>query len=132
MTYEPETPFDSIEGALEYVSLLAETVEESQAEIATELAQARTEAGAAAARRADALQLVAYKLERLAGHARSSRRLLNDLRTLRRLLLDERRQEVEAAAEIAPEEKKEERESEPRRRSSPLPPPPSPQPRTQP
>jgi hypothetical protein len=33
---------------------------------------------------------VAYKLERLAEHARSSRRLLNDLRTLRRLLLDER------------------------------------------
>jgi len=33
---------------------------------------------------------VAYKLDRLSGHARASRRLLNDLRTLRRLLFDER------------------------------------------
>jgi len=90
MTYRPETPFDSIEGALEYVSLLADTVEETRAEIQGELVEARGESGSEAARRADALQLVAYKLERLAGHARASRRLLNDLRTLRRLLLDER------------------------------------------
>jgi len=91
MTYKPETPFDSIEGALEYVSLLAETVEETRADIAGELAEARAD-GPEAARRADALRLVAYKLERLADHATSCRRLLNDLRTLRRLLLDERRE----------------------------------------
>jgi hypothetical protein len=90
MPYEPETPFDSIEGALEYVSLLVESVEEAREDIAVELAEARAETDAK--RRADALQIVAYKLERLAEHARSSRRLLNDLRTLRRLLLDERRQ----------------------------------------
>jgi hypothetical protein len=90
MPYEPETPFDSIEGALEYVSLLVESVEEAREDIAAELVEARGESGAQ--RRADALQLVAYKLQRLAEHARSSRRLLNDLRTLRRLLLDERRQ----------------------------------------
>ena len=88
MPYEPETPFDSIEGALEYVSLLVESVEEAREDIAAELVEARAEPEAE--RRADALQLVAYKLERLAEHARSSRRLLNDLRTLRRLLLDER------------------------------------------
>ncbi|MCG6925212.1 MAG: hypothetical protein LJF30_07880 [Acidobacteria bacterium] len=88
MPYEPETPFDSIEGALEYVSLLVESVEEAREDIAAELVEARAEPDAR--RRADALQLVAYKLERLAEHARSSRRLLNDLRTLRRLLLDER------------------------------------------
>ena len=92
MPYEPETPFDSIEGALEYVSLLVESVEEAREDIAAELAEARAEPDAQ--RRADALQLVAYKLERLAEHARSSRRLLNDLRTLRRLLLDERHQGV--------------------------------------
>jgi len=97
MSYKPETPFDSIEGALEYVSLLAETVEETRSEIQGELVEARTEGGPAA-RRADALQLVAYKLERLAGHARASRRLLNDLRTLRRLLLDERGEGVAVAA----------------------------------
>lgn len=96
MPYEPETPFDSIEGALEYVSLLVESVKEAREDIAAELVEARAEPEAQ--RRADALQLVAYKLERLAEHARSSRRLLNDLRTLRRLLLDERHQGGAAAA----------------------------------
>lgn len=129
MTYKPETPFDSIEGALEYVSLLADAVEESQAEIAEELAQARGD-GVPAARRADALQLVAYKLERLAGHARSSRRLLNDLRTLRRLLLDERHGAEARALEEAEEEPVEVRASETRRRTAR--PPAPPQPRTQP
>jgi hypothetical protein len=89
MPYEPDTPFDSIEGALEYVSLLVESVEEAREDIAAEVEEARGEADAT--RRADALQVVAYKLDRLSEHARASRRLLNDLRTLRRLLLDERR-----------------------------------------
>jgi hypothetical protein len=102
MAYKPETPFDSIEGALEYVSLLVETVEESQADIASELADAKGD-GTGGARRADALQLVAYKLDRLASHARASRRLLNDLRTLRRLLLDERGQD--AATPVEEEER---------------------------
>jgi hypothetical protein len=101
MPYEPETPFDSIEGALEYVSLLVESVEEAREDIASELAEARGETGAD--RRADALQLVAYKLDRLAEHARSSRRLLNDLRTLRRLLLDERRPELSPEIASGPE-----------------------------
>ena len=92
MPYEPDTPFDSIEGALEYVSLLVESVEEARVDIGEELQEARREADAE--RRADALQLVSYKLERLAEHARASRRILNDLRTLRRLLLDERHQDV--------------------------------------
>jgi hypothetical protein len=101
MPYEPETPFDSIEGALEYVSLLAESVQEAREDIAAELAEAR--ADPEARRRADALQLVAYKLERLSEHARSSRRLLNDLRTLRRLLLDERHRGARVAVETGPE-----------------------------
>ena len=88
MPYEPDTPFDSIEGALEYVSLLAESVVEAREDIAVELEEARAEPNAT--RRADALQIVAYKLQRLSEHALASRRLLNDLRTLRRLLLDER------------------------------------------
>jgi hypothetical protein len=96
MTYRPETPFDSIEGALEYVGLLVAAVEEARAEIAIELAKAQAEG---ASRRAEALHIVAYKLERLAGHARSSRRILNDLRTLRRLLLDERGRGAISAAE---------------------------------
>jgi hypothetical protein len=97
MPHEPETPFDSIEGALEYVSLLVESVEEAREDIAVELREARGEADAT--RRADALQIVAYKLDRLREHARASRRLLNDLRTLRRLLLDERAQELAPTSE---------------------------------
>lgn len=85
MSYEPETPFDSIEGAHEYLRLLAEAVEDTRKDITAELGALRSDS-----RRADALRLVAYKLERLAEHSRSSRRILNDLRTLRRLLQAER------------------------------------------
>jgi hypothetical protein len=101
MPYEAETPFDSIEGALEYVSLLVESVQEAREDIVVELEEARREPDAA--RRADALQLVAYKLDRLSEHARASRRLLNDLRTLRRLLLDERHQEIAPVIEAETE-----------------------------
>ena len=41
-------------------------------------------------RRLEALRLVSFKLDKLEQHVKSGRRLLNDLRTLRRLLLDER------------------------------------------
>ena len=81
------TPFDSIEGALEYVSLLREAIESAKKAVEQEKARA----GSEAARRLQALQLVAYKLDRLAWHMDGSRRLLNDLRTLRRLLLGEKR-----------------------------------------
>lgn len=86
MPDEPETPFDTIEGALEYMGLLADSVEEARADIASELQRAGN--GGGDQRQADALRLVAYKLDRLVEHAQASRRLLNDLRKLRRLLLD--------------------------------------------
>ena len=81
-------PFDSIEGAAEYVALLADAIAESEAAIQQDLAEARAQG---ADRRAEALHIVAFKLEKLRGHVTSSRRLLNDLRSLRRLLLGERR-----------------------------------------
>ena len=43
-----------------------------------------------ASRHLDALRLVIYKLRLLQQHIQTSRRLLNDLRTLRRLLAKER------------------------------------------
>jgi hypothetical protein len=79
------TPFDSLEGAYEYVGLLAEAIAEARVVIQDDLTQASGQV-----RRVQALQIVAYKLEKLGGHVRSSRRILNDLRTLRRLLLGER------------------------------------------
>lgn len=89
-----ETPFDSLESSHEYVSLLAEVVEEARREVDADIALAETES---AERRKQALQLVAYNLAKLSLHMTTSRRILNDLRTLRRLLLAER--QTQAAGE---------------------------------
>jgi hypothetical protein len=80
----PETPFDNVEAAHEYVGLLLETVGQARTEVAHDLEQARAQG---AARQVEALQLVAFKLDRLEAHLGSSRQLLNDLRRLRTLLL---------------------------------------------
>ena len=85
------TPFDNIESSHEYVSLLAEAVEEAVAEVEADIALANE---AEAARRREALQLVHFHLRKLSGHMTSSRRILNDLHTLRRLLLEERLMET--------------------------------------
>jgi hypothetical protein len=79
-----ETPFDNVEGAHEYVGLLLEALAQARAEVAQDLERAK---GEGASRQVEALQLVAWKLERLDTHLLSSRHLLNDLRRLRRLLL---------------------------------------------
>jgi hypothetical protein len=87
VAYEPETPFDSIEGSHEYVALLAEALAEARREVDAEIALAEREV---AERRKEALMLVSYNLAKLNLHITTSRRILNDLRTLRRLLLEER------------------------------------------
>ena len=97
MSYDPETPFDSIEGSQEYVALLAEAIEEARKDVDADIAVAISE-GAGADRRAEALQLVGYNLAKLTLHISTSRRILNDLRTLRRLLLAERQGELAAVA----------------------------------
>jgi hypothetical protein len=91
MSYDPETPFDSIEGSHEYVSLLAEAIEEARNEVEADIALAIADD---ADRRREALQLVSYNLAKLTLHITTSRRILNDLRTLRRLLLAERQAEA--------------------------------------
>ena len=88
MTHKRETPFDSIEGAQEYVSLLAESLEEAMSAIQEDTAAAERTKGAE--RRLQALHIVDYKLNQLREHLSASRRILNDLRTLRRLLLGDR------------------------------------------
>ena len=84
---QPETPFDSIESSHQYVALLAQAIGEAKADVGADIDQAIAER---ADRRREALQLVLYNLTKLETHMASSRRILNDLRTLRRLLLDER------------------------------------------
>jgi hypothetical protein len=87
VSYKAETPFDNIEGSHEYVAMLAEALEEARRDVEAEIAQADREH---ADRRKEALLLVSYNLAKLNLHITTSRRILNDLRSLRRLLLAER------------------------------------------
>jgi hypothetical protein len=99
VSYKAETPFDNIEGSHEYVALLAEAVAEARRDVESEIAAAERES---ADRRKEALLLVAYNLAKLHLHVAGSRRILNDLRMLRRLLLAERGlPAADAAAETA-------------------------------
>lgn len=78
-----DRPFTTIESAQEFLALLAEAIDEA-------LDSARAERRACGdghlERRAEAWQLVDYTLTKLSSNVKSSRRLMNDLRTLRNLL----------------------------------------------
>ena len=87
MNCESVTPFESIENAQEYLELLDEVILEAQEDVEDD---GRKETDSASAGRKDALRLIGYNLEKLAHHIKCSRRILNDLRTLRRLLHQER------------------------------------------
>jgi formiminotetrahydrofolate cyclodeaminase len=81
------TPFDSVENTQEYFGLLSETLEEVKQEIDRDITAA---AEAKQSRRLEALRLVHFKLRKLEDNVKASSLLLNDLRSLRRLLLHER------------------------------------------
>ncbi len=98
MSLMAETPFDDIEGSHEYVAMLAEALGEARRDVEGEIAAAGREG---AQRRKEALLLVSYNLAKLNLHITTSRRILNDLRSLRRLLLAERGAEPEAEREVA-------------------------------
>jgi hypothetical protein len=87
MSHRSETPFDNIESSHEYVTLLAEAIDVALAELEADIAVAGADG---ADRRKEALHLVLFNMNKLQGHMTASRRILNDLRTLRRLLLEER------------------------------------------
>ncbi len=67
--------------------MLADAIAEAKVEVDIDLSLAESDH---AGRRKEALQLVSFNLSKLNAHITSSRRILNDLRTLRRLLLEER------------------------------------------
>ena len=98
VSYQAETPFDSIEGSHEYVAMLAEALDEARRDVEAEMAAADHEG---ADRRKEALLLVSYNLAKLHLHITTSRRILNDLRSLRRLLLAERGRFEDEKKEIA-------------------------------
>jgi hypothetical protein len=82
-----EQPFDSIESAHEYMSILATTTLEVLAELKQDRDHALHEGET---RRAQAIDLAIFKLKMLGCHVHKSRRMLNDLRIIRRLILNER------------------------------------------
>lgn len=93
MVLEFDTPFASIESAHEFMGLLAEAAADARQTTENDLAATSDEVS----RRRDALRVVLYKVQKLEQHLASSRRLLNDLRTLRRLLFEERTESTNAA-----------------------------------
>ena len=87
MSYKTGSPFDSIESAHEFVALFAEAVREAKQEVETDI---QRESDSESPRRLDALRTALYSMEKLELHMNKSRRILNDLRSLRRLLFEER------------------------------------------
>ena len=82
-----QNPFESIESAHDFLRLLHEEVLAAKQEIDTDL---QRELALPTSRRRDALQVASYGLEKLEAHVIKSRRILNDLRSVRRLLFSER------------------------------------------
>ncbi len=88
MSYKPDTPFDNIESAEQFVTLLIEAIEQSKHDVDAEIALSD---GNRSGRSKKALQLISTNLTKLSQHIGNSRRVLGHLKTLRRLLLREQR-----------------------------------------
>ena len=88
MKSQADDPFGTLESAHDFVTLLAAAVSQSKAELQADVDR---ECGSAdLSRRVDALRIALYNVEKLENHLNKSSRILNDLRTLRRLLFEER------------------------------------------
>lgn len=77
--------FESLESAQDFVKLLSETVAEAKCDLETDVQRESLPS-----RRLDALRVALYNVSKLETHVAQTSRLLNDLRTLRRLLFAER------------------------------------------
>lgn len=85
MRLPTEQQFESLESAHNFVALLGETIAEAKREL-----EGDVERESSSSRRLDALRIALYDLEKLEVHVARMSRILNDLRTLRRLLFEER------------------------------------------
>ena len=79
----PDTPFESLESAQRFVTLLIEAADDAQRQIRGDI-EAAGEPGRE--RELAALRLVDHKLNELNVRLRGASRTLNDLRMLRRVL----------------------------------------------
>jgi hypothetical protein len=84
---EIEQPFESIESAHDYMNVLAATTLDVMNELRRDRDQFLRQGEL---RRAQAIDLAMFKLKMLSCYVFKSRRMLNDLRILRRLVLSER------------------------------------------
>ncbi len=82
-----EDRFETLESAYDFVALLAETVTEAKRDLESDV---QRESASNPSRRLDALRMAQYNVGKLELHVNRTKRLLNDLRTLRRLLFEER------------------------------------------
>lgn len=82
-----DDPFESIESAHSFLTLLRESVAEARGELQMDVQRASKQDSS---RRLEATRIAAYKAEKLEFHLTRRSRLLNDLRSLRRLLFEER------------------------------------------
>lgn len=102
MKSQTADPFATIESAHDFTTLLAVAISEAKAELQMDVD--RESASADVSRRVDALRVALYNMEKLEVHLNRSSRILNDLRTLRRLLFEERalasRPEVRSVASV--------------------------------
>jgi len=80
---ETDRPFNTIESAHEYLSILNDQIGEVMNQVRGEISMSTARGQE---RRAEAWQTVLYTLTKLSFNTASSRRLVNDLRTLRNLL----------------------------------------------
>lgn len=88
MKSQTNDPFGTLESAHDFVTLLAAAVSQSKEELQADVE--RECGNADLSRRVDALRMALYSVEKLEVHLHRSGRILNDLRTLRRLLFEER------------------------------------------
>jgi hypothetical protein len=87
--------FETIDSAHEYVKLLSEVVSDAKKDLEADI---NREEGSKSTRRLDAIRLASYNLDKLQLHMSASSRILNDLRSLQRLLFAERKTRVETAS----------------------------------
>ena len=104
MERQSEQPFESIESTYDFFRLLSEAVADAKRDIEVQIqAQTRRESSSKPSRRLDALRVVHYNVEKLEFHTNCNRRILNDLRSLRRLLFEERASKAAIASKpVAP------------------------------
>jgi len=88
MKSQADDPFGTIESAHDFVALLAAAVAQAKADLQVDVD--RESGSADLSRRVEALRMALYNVEKLEVHLNRSGRILNDLRTLRRLLFEER------------------------------------------